>query len=401
MPVSRLMARSWFCRMATVCLVWTGLVAPVPASAEEASGTVVNVSGMDETTPPMSDMVQLTGGVQPSTATVSRSNASAAPSSRSATKDGRPATEGTADGLIRSLAQRWLGSPEKVDPDAPNVAFETAKGSSASTLLKQASADLPLAQLTADQRGRAESVLSGVSYYRRLPTLTFPVDPDVYLYFTKNPEVAVSLWRAMNISKLDLSKVSDTVYEGDTNDGTHGTMEVLHRGLRVGDVDKCLVYCEGTYTSPILPKPIFARSLLLLETRFFRETNGQVYVTHRGDLFVCFPSETVEAVSKMMTPVTTVLTDRTFGEVSLFLKLMSIAMAKRPDWVEQIAGKMQEVKPEQRSDFLALAAHVYVTSNRDILAKALQTKSDRPARVVEVSEETPRAPSRQSESRKR
>lgn len=389
MPVSRPMARSWICRAATVCLAWTGLVAPAPAVAEDGPATVVNVSGMDETTPPMSDMVQLTGGVQPSSATVSRSTPVAA---RSATKDSRPGAEATADGLIRSLAQRWLGSGEKPDPDAPNVAFETAKGSSASALLQKASADLPLAQLTADQRSRADSVLSGVSYYRRLPTLTFPVDPDVYLYFTKNPEVAVSLWRAMNISKLDLSKVSDTLYEGDTNDGTRGTMEVLHRGLRVGDVDKCLVYCEGTYTNPLLPKPIFAKSLLLLETRFFRETNGQVYVTHRGDLFVCFPSETVEAVSKMMTPVTTVLTDRTFGEVSLFLKLMSIAMAKRPDWVEQVAGKMQNLKADQRSDFLALAAHVYVNSNRDIIAKALQTKGDQPARVTEASAETPRAP---------
>jgi len=400
MPVFRPMTSSWILRAVSASLLAFGLTTSLVVHAEDTPApVVVNVSGMDEQTPPMSDMVQLTGGVQPTTVASPRSGALSRPASKEAPTSSPPA----ADGLIRAIAQRWFGPGDKVDPDAPNVTFETAKGSSSSAIQKQAAADLPLATLSADQRTKADSILSSVSYYRRLPTLTFPVESDVYLYFTKNPEVAVSLWRAMNISKLDLTKVSETTYEGDTKDGTNGTMEVLHRGLRSGDVDKCLVYCEGTYTNPLLPKPILAKSLLLLETRFFRETNGQVYVTHRGDLFVSFPSETIEAVSRMMTPVTVVLTDRTFCEVSLFLKLMSIAMAKRPDWVEQVTAKMQGVTPEQRTEFLALAAHVYVTHNRDIISKALQPKGERsPARVAELPDTAPRnSPRPAIEPRKR
>jgi hypothetical protein len=298
-----------------------------------------------------------------------------APTPKSAARENRPAsTEASTEGVLRSIASRWLGQSAKPETDESRVAFETAKGSSAVALQKQAASELPLDKLTEDKRTEVRSILNNVCYYRRLPTLTIPVEPDVYVYFMRNPEVAVSLWRAMNISKLDLDRESDTVFVGDTNDGTSGRLEVLHRGERQGDIEQCLVLCDGLYKNALLPKPISARSLLRLETRFFRETDGQVYATHRADLFVSFPSETVEAVSRMMSPVTIMLTDRTFCEVTLFLKLMSVAMGKRPDWVEHLVEKMNGVPDNRKAELLQLTAKVYVARNRDIIAKALQPR---------------------------
>jgi hypothetical protein len=297
------------------------------------------------------------------------------PASKPAPRENRPvSSEGAVDGVLRSLANRWLGQAAKPEVDESRVAFETAKGSSAVALQKQAAAELPLDKLTEAKRTEVRAILDNVCYYRRLPTLTIPVEPDVYLYFMRNPEVAVSLWRAMNISKLDLDRESDTIFVGDTNDGTSGRLEVLHRGERQGDVEQCLVLCDGLYKNALLPKPISARSLLRMETRFYRETNGQVYATHRADLFVSFPSETVEAVSRMMSPVTIMLTDRTFCEVTLFLKLMSAAMGKRPDWVEHLVEKMAGVPEERETELLQLTAKMYVAHNRDIIAKALQPR---------------------------
>ena len=317
-----------------------------------------------------------------------------APTPKSAARENRPAsTEASTEGVLRSIASRWLGQSAKPETDESRVAFETAKGSSAVALQKQAASELPLDKLTEDKRTEVRSILNNVCYYRRLPTLTIPVEPDVYVYFMRNPEVAVSLWRAMNISKLDLDRESDTVFVGDTNDGTSGRLEVLHRGERQGDIEQCLVLCDGLYKNALLPKPISARSLLRLETRFFRETDGQVYATHRADLFVSFPSETVEAVSRMMSPVTIMLTDRTFCEVTLFLKLMSVAMGKRPDWVEHLAEKMTGVPDNRKAELLQLTAKVYVARNRDIIAKALRPKpAGNEVEDDEVAAKTPPAP---------
>jgi hypothetical protein len=95
-----------------------------------------------------------------------------------------------------------------------------------------------------------------------------------------------------------------------------------------------------------------------------------VYVTHRADLFVSFPSQTVEAIAKVLSPITVVMTDRTFSEISLFLRMMSLAMQRRPDWVEQIVNKMEGVPELRKTQLLALTAQVYNASQKRALANA-------------------------------
>lgn len=278
---------------------------------------------------------------------------------RPVSNEGSAKGEGTAKGTT---------NPEA---DEPQVAFETARGTSSATVKKQATTEVPIAELSIADRARAQSILDDTSYFRRLPTLTVPVVPDVYLHFLGHPDTAASVWRAMNISKLKLRSVSPTAYEGDTGDGTTGRMELVHRKLGGDGVEQLVVLCEGSYKSPLLPKPIQARSMLVLRTKFTRETDGQVYATHRGDVFVSFPSQTIEAVSKLMTPVTAMLSDRTFCEVTVFLKLMSAAMCRRPDWVEHVVAKMEGVPEERKHELLVLTAQTFVARNREALSKGV------------------------------
>jgi hypothetical protein len=148
-------------------------------------------------------------------------------------------------------------------------------------------------------------------------------------------------------------------YEADTGDGSVGTLEVLHNGP-----EKSLVACEGIFKSPLLTKPIEARSLLLLQTSFSRDADGTTYVTHRADLFVTFPSQTVDVVSKIFSPLAISMTDRTFTEISLFLKMMSLAMTRRPDWVERITEKMDGVADLRKDQVLELCAHVSAVARK-------------------------------------
>lgn len=236
----------------------------------------------------------------------------------------------------------------------PEIVEAEAKGNSTAAARKQAQASIPLDKLTESQRERVQQVLEHVSFYRRLPKVSFPVEPEIYTYFVSHPDVAVSIWRAMQISKVQMFQTGKFEYEADAGDGSVGAIEIIHTSpeLRVA-------LCDGTFTSPLFKNPIEAHSLLVLQTAFITEPSGEQVVTHRADLFISFPSQTLDAAARVFSPLTVNLTDKTFTEVSAFVRMMSLAMSRRPDWVEQISQKMDgvaDIRKKQLVD-LSLSAH--------------------------------------------
>jgi len=249
-------------------------------------------------------------------------------------------------------------------PEALVEAQTVAKGTSADKVRAQAMAALPLDQLTPEARARAEGVLREIGYYRRMPTISFQADPAVYQYFVAYPDVAVSIWRAMEISKLQMWQTGPASFEGDAGDGTIGVVDILYRSN-----ERSLAICEGEYKNPLLQKPIKAQSLVLLETNFSRQQDGTWNVTHRADLFVAFPSQTVETAAKILSPVTGPMVDRNFHEMSLFLRMMTIAMQHRPQWVEGIAARLDGVHQLRRDQLVQLTAQVQATEQQRLQAQ--------------------------------
>jgi hypothetical protein len=278
------------------------------------------------------------------------------PSDGVKTADGESPTHTSFSDIVQAGA-KIAGKTSAGDNGNRVLPEVNAKGTSSSTSRKAALAALPLDQLTPENRQKVNALTKSVSFYRRLPTVTFPVEPDVYNYFISHPDAAVSIWRAMKISKLQMWQTGRFDYEADTGDGSVGTLEILHIGP-----EKSLVACDGIYKSPLFTKPIEAKSLLMLQTSFSRNSEGVVHVTHRAELFVTFPSQTIDVVSRIFSPLTVSMTDRTFTEISLFLKMMSLAMARRPDWVEQIADKMDGVADLRKEQVLELSAQVHAAA---------------------------------------
>lgn len=242
---------------------------------------------------------------------------------------------------------------QRVNSTKSEEGADIAKGSSSSRVRAQAVENLPLKNLNQDQRARVHKIVKDAGLFRRLPTVVFPSEAECYGYFLEYPESAVSIWRAMGISELQLQGTGPNLYTGDAGDGTVGRIEVLFR-----DSDTVLVICEGEYKSPFLKKPIVAQSVLNLETNYFRETDDKVYITHRADLFVTFPSQTVETVAKVLAPLTVPIADRSFVEVSMFLKMMSMAMERRPDWIQEMANRMDGIPEDRKTRLLSVADEI-------------------------------------------
>ncbi|MFO0919010.1 MAG: hypothetical protein U0872_11930 [Planctomycetaceae bacterium] len=278
---------------------------------------------------------------------------------------------------------------EKTETAVDNFPYQgltvVKSGSSAGATKRQAIAELPLDRLPMEQRQKVQAVVDGLGLYRRLPSISFEVDRDVYAFFLQNPDVAVSSWRAMGISKFTISEIGPHVYQADAGDGSQGSVEVFY-----ATPEDTLIFCRGAFKSPLVSKPIVANSVMRVQAKFERLPDGRIQATHHGDVYVEFPSQTVETVAKLISPVSHVIADRNFKQLTFFAHMMTVAMARQPGWIEALAERMDDLDDRQRTEFLKLSAATYVAARQREAATLGQTLSVeellRPLRQVSATD---------------
>lgn len=274
------------------------------------------------------------------------------------------------------------------------------RASSGKAARKAALSALPLDKMSQAHRERVLQIANGTSMFRELPSLRFEVDPRVYNFFLKHPDVAVSIWRVMQISEFKMRQTGPDGYETDDSDGTSGIIDVAYRGE-----NEVVVLCNGVYHSPLLPKSVKANGVLHVQVGFEREPNGKTYATHTARLFVLFPSQTFDTVARIMSPVSNAIIDQNFREVSLFLHMMSTAMQRQPGWVENVSSRLEGVHAERRMQLMEVTVDVFADANPNFLHVPRRAESringgerehdaaaNRPARTASREEPDPSSP---------
>jgi len=243
-------------------------------------------------------------------------------------------------------------------PDSKSLEVDVlARGTSSASARRDALNRLPMNRLTREEAAQVRHVLENRSIFRRLPRISIEADPEVYSHFTHNPESAVGIWRALGISKFELQQTGPNVWYGDAGDGSTGTIHVLERTPR-----RQLLLCEGEYKSPLLAKPIKATAVMHLRTNFAQNQQQQPQIVHDLDLFVTFPSQAIDTVVKVIAPLSHLIADRNFRELSLFIRFMQVAMERQPGWVEQAVQRADGMSRQQRLDLLKVSAQAYVAA---------------------------------------
>lgn len=245
------------------------------------------------------------------------------------------------------------------------------KGTSATEARKKAERLIGGVRMTRDHALRVGKILNDTAYFRELPTLRFEVDPRAYFHLSEHPDVTVGLWRAMGISKFRVVKKRGDVYAADGGDGTKGTIEVVER-----DPAHKIILCSGVFKSPFLPRGIKSQSVIHLQTRFTRDKTGRTFATHRAFVHVAFPSTTVETAAKLFSPLGNAVLDRNFREVSLFLHVMSLAMARHPGWVERVSDRIPGATERQKKDLMRVTAKVHDTARRREAVPLFKTRAE-------------------------
>ena len=265
--------------------------------------------------------------------------------------------------LLVGLSSGRAQSVPATGPDGeaiPDLKVDVIRnGTSSRQVIRDAEEQLPLRELNADQRQAVEEILQNRSMFRRLPTVAIEADPRVYAHFTENPESAVGIWRVLEISQFQMTPTSPTEWFGDAGDGSNGTIEVLFRSPT-----QHLLLCSGQYKNPLVAAPIKARALMHLRTNPTGEVDGEKRIVHDLDLFVMFPSQAVETVARVISPVSNIIADRNFRELSLFVRFMNVAMERQPGWVERMSQRIDGITPEQREELLKITARVFVDARR-------------------------------------
>lgn len=255
-------------------------------------------------------------------------------------------------------------SPAKRKPRLEDKLRTLSKGSSSKESQEQGLAELPLDKLSPENREKAASILKSLSLFRELPTLALEVDPEVHQFFVDHPDVAVSIWRAMEISKFEMTERGPGSYSATDNNGTNGRIELLYR-----DAHHVLVICDGVVHSPLLPGDIHAKTLLHLQVDFAKTKDDLTWSRNRLRMYVEFPNQAVETAAQVVSPLGNLIIDRNLKEVCLFVGMMSAAMAHQPGWVEHITRRLEGVPPERKDELIHLTAKVFLAARKRELAK--------------------------------
>ncbi len=209
---------------------------------------------------------------------------------------------------------------------------------------------VPYGKMSRNAQARAAHILDNVSQYRRMPSLQYRINPNIYQYLINHPDVAISTWRVMGISTLQMWQTSEFKYEAKATDGSTGTADILWR-----DSNQCLFIVEGKYQSPLLPGSIEASALVWLQFRFVEGKDGSLLVNQQVETFLYFPSTAIDAIAKLTSRLTSSILDRNVFEVSLYARMMTKAAEKEPQWIEQLAERLDGVPLQRRRELASIS----------------------------------------------
>jgi hypothetical protein len=267
------------------------------------------------------------------------------------------------------------------EQSAEHSQADVSQASTSTASRQDAVRSIPLSKMDAAEKAKANSVLSDISVFRRLPVRMIECDPDMYLFLVRHPDIIVNIWQALKISELDVRQVGPNSYRVVDTDGTTATFEYIYRSPELN-----IVYAEGSYTGTLLQKSFKGRGLIVLKSGYIQESDGRNYITSRMDVFVSVEAGAVELVAKTLHPLVGKVVDNNFTQSVAFVGNLSRTAEVNSAGVQRLSEKLTHVQPELRQQLAKMA--------EDMAKKA----EDRPPRP---SESQPLVANRTSSDKKK
>lgn len=210
---------------------------------------------------------------------------------------------------------------------------------------------IPYNKLPPESQAKVNAVLANVSMYRRMPTQVTRCDPDLYLFMVNHPDVTVNLWQVLDVTSIQLQQTGPQTFRANDGQGTKGDVEFLYRSQ-----DLNLVYATGTYEGPLFANPVRGSCLLVLKSGYQRDADGQDYVVSQLDVFFNLDHVGLDLLTKTVHPLVGKSADYNFIESANFLATLTRTGELKPAAMQQLAGKLTRISPQNRDEFAQLMA---------------------------------------------
>lgn len=237
------------------------------------------------------------------------------------------------------------------------VAAEPTNHGSTVALRDDAVRALPLNKLTPQGKQLATKVLNDVTIFRRLPPQLIECDTDMYGFLVDNPDLVINIWEVMGVTKVIMNRLGPTSFRLNDGNGTTGDIHYLYRSN-----SQHVLYCEGTYTGSMLPRPIRGRCILSLRSAHVRDASDREFVQCRLDSFVQLDNVGVELFAKTFQNAIGGIADHNFKETTGFVSSVSRAAEASPESIHRIAAKLQKIPPQTKLEFTEIGDQIWADS---------------------------------------
>lgn len=208
---------------------------------------------------------------------------------------------------------------------------------------------LPLTKLSREDRNRVAEVVNDASIFRRMPTQVIPCDGQLFRFLLLNPDLVVSLWRTLGISEVSLERTGPHSFRTDDKQGTRGAIDILY-----SSDDTMLALADGNYDGALFTRKVVGKCVLLFKSGYFQDPDRLPYVSTRLDAFIQVENIGAELLVKSFQPLVGHFADHNFRETAHFVATLNRAAQVNPGKVEQLAGKLNDVSPVTRQQFVTI-----------------------------------------------
>lgn len=178
-------------------------------------------------------------------------------------------------------------------------------------------------------------------------------NPELFDFFLAHPHAVVGLWRQMGYDDVSMAQIGPNLYSIREKTGTVGRAQILYQ-----DDELTLVYCNGKYQGPVVPRSLDGEMFLVLQTRYTEDPTGRSIVVCRLDAFVDLKNPGADLLARTLSGPLGKLADSNFEQTLAFIDSVSQTAEKQPGALSATIAGLSELSPEARRLFAAKTSEV-------------------------------------------
>jgi hypothetical protein len=230
-------------------------------------------------------------------------------------------------------------------PTRPSYAAQEQRAEAASLI--------PLHALNAEAKQKLSPILEHPTLFRRLPSQSMDCDPEMFTFIARQPEVLVSIWEAMGITKVQTERLGPYLLKGLDSAGTSCELELIY-----GTPAIHVFYAKGRYDGSIAPQGITGRGIFVLHSTHSKTASGRNLVSCNLDVFMQLDNLGADLIARTIQPLLWGTAEQNFVESTKYVSQISQAAELNPEGIQSLTHRLPSLSPTVRDQFLVQVQRV-------------------------------------------